>query len=1053
MKTASVALQNALKQGVVLKAQPQLIVEWNQNRYAPLLEVKNVTDSSAPALTQECYPINSIAESMRPESAGIIRTWASSGTRTRLPFTEPVSSVRAYTADPTSLYKYWVSDNRGNGSGAITNVTPRVVYSVDTWVNKISVCFERYVSYPTAYTIEYTVNGTSWTVAATNVAVPPSGRVDIYRQSGGTWSTSVFRDAPLKIRGVRVNITTLNVPNERAAVIEVSPRLESDLSALLIDVSDSFSMSEASMVAPLGIASSNSASVTLSNTGGEFNNENVSSLYYGLIDVNAKFILNYVYDLTSFGGGLETVRQFTMFSEDWGGDDEESISVSLKDASKFLQEIKPNAVYWPEVTAPAVIANLCDTIGFSSWSYDDFNSQAADEIDHFWTDGEKTAWQVFNEVAEPTQTALFFDEFGVLRIRTRQAAYNDSAPVAWALSSTGSGPDLANIISLEKTNDFEANSVRVKYLGTKISEPTNGYPAMEIVWEPSDTVVLRSSNLGSAITSGSAYVKINPTETAFWNYAGFVMIDGEVIEYDAKGYFYTNTSGSIVHAYVTSNDEKKNIDTKLSSPALAFTNKFSGYLRIKKRGCWGTPESDHSLGAEFYTKEIDRVRSAAVSPWVGGTTIDPLNSVAKVRTTNTFTWDHRYINKVNVGGSGTYRYFGTRFKFLESGYTQGAAGLGFNLGSGNTGYYVDVRRTSSITAAERASTPEVYFYIRTAPGAYQVVPSADGSIGAAAAISPGTWYDLDVTFTVETNGSHTVEVFLNGLQLFSVNITANQRPPSSVAAFFTRGFTYADFEYLYGYGGTSEDVRFDDSTYYDYIEGGFGSARWDEVIAFSRVINPFTRKSAVIAYSTAQSKFFDDFGPIVHEIRQFNVKFDKAPNVHSNLYFSNTSQVACLDYNSTPFGASFTMVNKSRENAILVGEDTLTFGIDSPVDQKMMVYGRLVSQDDEQETVVSDPNGIRARGIIETEISSGFIQSEGTAKSIANWIVTSWSSGNDEVAVSIFGNPLIVLGDIVTVEYPIRGMTAATHRYFVVGVSSSFDGGISTSLTLRRIKV
>lgn len=1053
MKTASVTLQNALKQGVTLKAQPQLIAEWNQNRYAPILEVKNVVDSTAAALVQDCFPINSIAEPLRPESAGIVKAWTTSGARTRSPFGTPSSSTyRSYVADPDSNYKYWVSDNKGNGSGVITSVTPRVVYSADAWVNKISVCFERNVSYPTAYTIDVTTDGTSWATVATNVAVPTSGRVEIYRQAGGTWSTTVYRDNPVKIRGVRVNITTLNKPNERAAVIEISPRLESDLTQYLARVDDTFTMSDVSLITPLGVASSNTGSVTLSNTDGIFNNENSSSIYYKLIDKNVKMTMNIIYDLTDYGGSTEVIREFTMFTDGWGGDDESSITAQLKDASKFLQEIKPNAVYWPDMTVPAIVATICDSIGFTSWSYDDFNSQTADQVPHFWTDGEQTAWNIFNDIAEPTQTALFFDEYGVLRIRTRQAAYDNSASTAWALSAVNSGPDLANIIEAEKTNDFEANSVRVKYLGTRISDSNNGYPAMEVVWQPSDTVVLRSSNLVTALTTTSTSIKINQTESQYWDYSGFVQINGEIIEYDAKGYFYTTPGGAVTHTWITSEEDKKRVDTTLSSTNLAFSNKTSGHLRIKNRGVWGTTNTTHTITSPTYTKQIDKVNAGGISTWNGGTTINPETSWAQVRTNTTFSPATRYLNKINVGGTGVYRYFGTRVKFLDSGYTFGCAGIAFNLGTGNTGYCVDLTRTAGIIPAYRNNTNEVSFYVNPTSGTYKRYGPENGK-GATAAIVPGIWYDLDVKFTIEADTSHTIDVFLNGDLQFSVNLTSNKQAPTTTIGFYTRGNTYADFEYMYALGNVSEDVNFDGSTYYDYIRGGFGSGRWSNVIGYNKVGNPYTIKNGVVNYNSSASKFFDDFGPIVHEIRQFDVKFEKYPNVHSNLYFSNTGQAACLAYNSTPFGASFLMANTSRENAVLNGEDTLTFGADNSIDQKMMVYGRLVAQDDEQEVVVKSDAGIRARGLVETEISSNFIQSKDQATSIGNWINTHWSTGNDELTVRIFGNPLIEIGDIVTVNYPSRSMTAATHKYFVVEISNSFEQGLSTSLVLRRVKV
>lgn len=1059
MKNASATLKSALKSGTTLKVYPELIAEWNLNRYLSTSSVSNVVDSQMDPLVQDCFPIESIVEPLRPESAGILKVWTDSGIKTSLPFATPepgtvefARGIRSFTADPDAIYKYWVSDNESDGSGNITNVRPQIVYSTSAWCNKISVCFEKNISYPIEYTVEYTVNGTTWLVAATNVAVPSIGRVTIYRGENGLWSTSVNRSNPIKIRGVRVNITKINKASERVAIIEVSPRLESDLSDVLISSSSEFTMSENSIIAPIGVASSNSASVSLSNVDGRFNNNNPSSIYYKLIDKNVKMSLNYVFDLTEFGGSSESVRQFTMFADEWSGQDEESMNVSLRDSSKFFQEIKPQAVYWPDCSLPAIVANICDSIGFSSWSYDNFNSQVADRIPHFWLNGEDTAWNALSDLAEPTQTAIFFDEYGFLRIRTRESAYDDSADPVWTLTSEDISGQLSNIVSLENTGEYDANKVNVKYLGTSISEDNRKNPAMEIVWEPSDTLVLRSSNLGTEISDSSFSFKINPTDAVTWNYSGFVLIDGEVIEYDAKGYSYTNKAGLVVHKYIKSNEEKDNVDKVLSSTNLAFTNKFSGYFRIKNRALWGTTKDIHPVSEYGYARQIDDIKANSITTWTGGSTQDTLNSVAKVRTTAKFGWNKRYINKINAGGSGTYKYFGTRFKFSSSGYTLGAAGLGFNIGTGNTGYYVELIRTAAISSSSRKTGNEIQLFVIPSAGTYKKIGPNNGA-GIATQIVADRWYDLDVRFKVETNGSHTIQVLLNGKSMFVTNITTNKQTPTSTIAYYTRGFTYADFEYLYAVGSNIDEENFDGTDPWDNIRGGFASRRWHQKFAFRTVRNPYTRKSVKILYSSPESRFFDDFGPIVHEIRKFNVKFEKYPNVHSNLYYSNTSQIACLDYNSNPFGAEFTLVNITRENAVLNGEDSLTFGIDNPVDQKMMIYGRLVTQDDEQEVVVKDENGIRIRGLVETDFSSKFIQSEAAAKSIGDWVTKHWGIGNQELSVEIFGNPLITIGDSVLVNYPTRHLNTSQGAWFVTGVTDSFSNGISTVVTLRKVKV
>jgi hypothetical protein len=55
-----------------------------------------------------------------------------------------------------------------------------------------------------------------------------------------------------------------------------------------------------------------------------------------------------------------------------------------------------------------------------------------------------------------------------------------------------------------------------------------------------------------------------------------------------------------------------------------------------------------------------------------------------------------------------------------------------------------------------------------------------------------------------------------------------------------------------------------------------------------------------------------------------------------------------------------------------------------------------------------------------------------------------------KLSLSIFGNPLIQIGDVVTVSYALNGML--NQKYLVTSVSQAFDSGLSTTLGLSGIK-
>lgn len=145
--------------------------------------------------------------------------------------------------------------------------------------------------------------------------------------------------------------------------------------------------------------------------------------------------------------------------------------------------------------------------------------------------------------------------------------------------------------------------------------------------------------------------------------------------------------------------------------------------------------------------------------------------------------------------------------------------------------------------------------------------------------------------------------------------------------------------------------------------------------------------------------------------------------------------------------------NTSRNNAVINGTDSVTFGIDNPVEQKFFVYGRPVSRSDDKKETVVNANAVKRRGEISVDFQSNWIQSQAAAKSLGDWINKHWSDGMDEYRIESFMNPLISIGDLVTLNHPKGGVTPATHKFYVVEVSHSYSEGMETSVVLRRVKL
>ncbi len=79
-----------------------------------------------------------------------------------------------------------------------------------------------------------------------------------------------------------------------------------------------------------------------------------------------------------------------------------------------------------------------------------------------------------------------------------------------------------------------------------------------------------------------------------------------------------------------------------------------------------------------------------------------------------------------------------------------------------------------------------------------------------------------------------------------------------------------------------------------------------------------------------------------------------------------------------------------------------------------------------------------------------WIQREEDAKSLSKFIKDQWSKKQSVCELEVFSNPLISVGDIVTINYPANGLNG-TQKFMVSGVNNSFDGGLTTKITTRSI--
>lgn len=1061
MKNASTAAINTIKNDVEVQALPVLIAEWEHNRFSDIDSI-TVTPTQSPSVQwASIYDLDSITEPNRPKT-GLAK--ARFNYNQALPFPpeyrDSPESSRYYIPGVDDVYKYF-STTQTTATSAVggnyffsSPIQITLLYDNPVYANKVLVGFETTYAEPEDFTVEVTYNGTTW--SSVSGGIDSFGQLKRWRTPAGAWTATQTLTGATQMRGIRVTVQSMSRPGAHLDILQLGLLLEQDLTPYLESYSKEFEVSNRSVVAPIGEASSNMASVTLSNTDQIFNNDNEDSPYHGLIGKRVRFTLDLNLDL---GSSTEKIREFTMWVDGWGGQEEASASISLKDSSMFLQEIEVPNVFWQNLTVGAVIWQLMDVLGFTNYAYSRHVLDTSQSVPYFWPKDNAMAWELMSELARGTQTAIYFDEYDVLQIKSHRAAFDPTETVVWQLDAVTSGLKLPDVVNIEVDDQFVTNKVQVDYRPARYSDFNDGRPKMETVWEPEEgTVTLRSSPLVKDLLVASTDMWIRQTDAAFWLYESMINIRGEILRYKGKEYVLYKIGGSVEKKWIFSQEEKELADTQ-SDPSLKWKNYFTGRLKIEERGMFGSGTVDHKIKQDTWSGAIMR-NDRLTNIWNNGF----LQKDGYVQMTSPPNADERifHLKRHETAVTAPYVRLGGRFRFSRGGFQSG----GFWFGGNNldSGYYLNFQTTEhSDTIDKREWRHEMSLMVaRTNGTPVTHVPASgsggDGTKGYRRQIDVGAWYDIDIIFKRSTGGTNpeNITVFINGVQAGNWRVDAAFRPGTTTGRWglFVRGLSQMDFDHAYSVG-TEFTSESDTSTWLDLRTGSFTSGYIQRDWKYdTTTINPFYKGKYHPQMVSRSNYAFVEFGPQVHEMRVFDVKFDSdsVPVQHSSLYMSNTSQVAIIEYTSDPFGAKFLLANASRDNAVVSGEDSLTFGIENVVNQKMFVYGRALYQNEDQSITKENEASIRRNGVSALTFESRFIQTKNMAEDVAQWVVDMWGEEIDEISAEIFGNPFLQLGDLVSLNYPMYDMSPSTHKYFVVALSNSFSQGLDTRLTLRRAR-
>ena len=559
------------------------------------------------------------------------------------------------------------------------------------------------------------------------------------------------------------------------------------------------------------------------------------------------------------------------------------------------------------------------------------------------------------------------------------------------------GPDNSiNQVSAAKVDKASASSIAVTIQTVGMQSP-NTITSYKVIYQPMST---KKTSSGSAQTVTS---QNNPVIITGLIQNSLYKITTQAISDNGEGnrmirYYYLDSTSTVISKIGTPKKPGEITDAK-------------SYLKIT-----GGTSVDDKFTLAYRTFDSLQLPSFTVVPNRGAG------------------FFMRNANDYNVG----YFAFGGSLLMpsLITGYEAQGAGIGFFLDpeKGN-GYYVTIETTG--TAANSSSKPIKIFKLESK----QMIPletSQKGNQSTLDSVFGGRTYNIEIKVKIE---DFTVDIaaYINGFKITASDTTALSSPNTilpptkKVGLVGTSGTSM--FDYVYAYNIKNGDV-YDSSNSLDFYKGQFSSAFLDA--AFGDMIFDANLEDTGNDEESDNEDTIDEFGTVVRELVKRKIKFPSRPSIPVTFTTggNNLAHIVSQTFNS--FGGEVMVLNNSSVTVPLSDKDVNELSI--------MGYTIGFSGDIEYSTDPVSENVSKEPVTFESQ----WLHYENDVKNLADWIRGGIVNKAKIIEMEVFGNPLLSVGDIITVKDDYQDFDE-TKKIIIVKVSHSFDGGLNTKIVGRTI--
>lgn len=709
----------------------------------------------------------------------------------------PVPFYKNGLLSDMNQYKYFVSDTTNRSvtglydkSGVIANKlvlkfnTLMAVPTINIYIN------DSLISVDGSSSISLSAN-----VSKENGGVREDAGVLVLYWTGSSWSRSRWTSMPkfntdgsvdksitlTKIRVSQISNTvrssfasytssSLNSDITRMQLIEVSPRVEIDLTPHVLSFSINKSLDGKDTYLPISSMNSDDASIVLSaipfgsmaSPVALFSSQSnkSSSVMKNMYKKNIKLYINYSLD-NYFNDSTKTLETpgvlipgGIFYSDTWQESDVNEVTIQAYDTGRYLQSAQVSDYVSNLRTVIDVISNMLDLSGYTDYDYNSLhdvcnNRNIPLDLAFFYVNSKDTTIiDALNQIFLPYQIGAYIDEYGVMRFLSLtdvigksvvDVSIDESDIVDNGYSVTSKAKP--GKISLRYQSPKIKQSESMQNLSLDSNSPSFIYTTSnDIVWsqQSSDSVGMNYLNASMDETQNFFMLDKNDALDIFHTYNlnnnGYAFIENEIVSFLYKEYTLTDQSNNSSTVYV------KN-DLELSGEIDRFNRKYTVGLPISngaqivefnttktptgkianiQRGMFGTKVAPHTVltSSNVASKSIT-CKNLTSSYSIAG------NGTFSAETYNQFTPTTPTTGKVlfyptverslvvTDSGSEPYKTYSTKFNFKD-GTEKVSGGLFFNMNNNqsnaNGAFFVELVRYNTQKRDLTWNSPQKYNY-------------------------------------------------------------------------------------------------------------------------------------------------------------------------------------------------------------------------------------------------------------------------------------------------------------------------------------------------------